>query len=109
MDDKLHYCSVCDKAFGNDWGLQRHLATPLHAKKLAKRTGHAAATTSCDVGLDFAFPQLSLFFLSFFSLEDLYAYFLFLSFSLTVAEYFRDEEGQDGMLTSLSFYLGSGH
>jgi hypothetical protein len=44
-NDKLHHCSACDKSFGNDYGLQRHLATPLHAKKLAKTTG-AAATTS---------------------------------------------------------------
>jgi hypothetical protein len=35
-DDKLHYCSVFAKAFNNDWSLQRHLATPLHAKKGAK-------------------------------------------------------------------------
>lgn len=34
--NKTHYCSTCDKAFINDWSLQRHLATSLHAKRLAK-------------------------------------------------------------------------
>ena len=33
VKNKTHYCSVCDKAFGNDFSLQRHLTTALHAKK----------------------------------------------------------------------------
>ena len=36
--NKTHYCSVCEKAFGNDSELQRHLATTLHSKRLAKST-----------------------------------------------------------------------
>ena len=43
--DKTYYCSVCDKAYGNDYNLQRHLATALHAKRLAKSTGNAADTS----------------------------------------------------------------
>jgi len=39
-DNKLHYCAVCDKSFNNDWSLQRHLGTPLHAKRLAKSTAN---------------------------------------------------------------------
>lgn len=45
IKDQTHYCSVCEKAFGNDNGLQRHLATPLRAKKLKKTTGDAANTS----------------------------------------------------------------
>lgn len=43
--DKTHYCSTCDKSFNNDWSLQRHLATSLHAERLAKSTAESADTS----------------------------------------------------------------
>jgi hypothetical protein len=33
-ENKLHYCSTCDKAFGNKFSLDRHNATPRHLKTL---------------------------------------------------------------------------
>lgn len=34
--NKTHYCSPCDKAFGNDYNLRRHKATPSHAKRVER-------------------------------------------------------------------------
>lgn len=34
--NKTHYCSTCDKAFGDDCNLRRHNATPSHAKRVER-------------------------------------------------------------------------
>ena len=44
--NKTHYCSTCQKSFGKDWDLQRHLKTPLHAKRLAKKLAQPIADQS---------------------------------------------------------------
>jgi len=32
--NKTFHCSPCNRSFGREWFLNRHLATPRHAKKL---------------------------------------------------------------------------
>lgn len=46
IEDKLHYCNVCQKAFENDWSLQRHLKTRLHAKRAGIAGGDSTTATS---------------------------------------------------------------
>ena len=45
LEDKTYYCSICDKPFGAKHGLDRHVLTSTHAKKLAMSTGNAATTS----------------------------------------------------------------